>query len=287
MCILKSDHDEWANVWQCDVSWGPSSLVVYGRAAVIPRQHDGVAYWDFTEIVGPFGPADYVTLASNFHTFVIDQVPILSSSMKIEARRFITLLDALYESRCKLIIRAEAGPDDLFFPETRERSAPASNQEVVNRQDDSGDATYSETIAEVFQDQMSPFRPNISTYSDSRNAKYNPDQDSNFGIEPDRKVDFNKAGAFAGEDERFAYKRATSRLWELCSAQWHARSGDWWQPLPKDARHWEGAEPTKLLSLSPSSAARSEITMGPSIEVEEPARLERFRIAVLKKGGPE
>ncbi|KAK0708390.1 AFG1-like ATPase-domain-containing protein [Lasiosphaeris hirsuta] len=287
MYILNNDSNEWAKVLRCDASWEPSTLIVYGRAVVIPRQHDGVAYWDFTEIVGPFGSADYVTLASSFHTFVIDQVPILSFSMKNEARRFITLLDALYESRCKLIIRAQAGPDDLFFPETGRNLASVSNREVVAQQDDGGDATYSETIAEVFQDQMSPFRPNISTYSDSRNAKYNPDQDSDFGIEPDRKINFNKASTFTGEDERFAYKRATSRLWELCSAQWHARSGDWWQPLPKDARHWEDTEPAKPYSLCPPSTSRTEITMGSSVEVEEPAGLERFRIAALKKGGLE
>lgn len=265
--------------------WEPSNLVVYGRQVIAPRQHDGFAYWNFTELVSSFGPANYITLASNYHTFIIDQVPILTLSMKNEARRFITLLDALYESRCKLVIRAGAGPDDLFFPEMRKKPLSSSgSQTPAAQEDDGGDATYAETIAEVFQDQISPFRPNISTYADSSKAKYDPDQDSDFGLETERKVDFGQTGAFTGEDERFAYKRATSRLWELCSGQWHSREGDWWKPLPGDARHWEGSEASRPVSPSPSRASQSEIVLGPSTELTELAGLERFGIALYKKG---
>jgi predicted ATPase len=268
-----------------DRGWEKATLIVYGRRLVVPRQRDGTSSWKFAELVSSLGPADFVTLASNYHTFIIDEVPVLTISMKNEARRFITLLDALYESRCKLVIRAEVGPDDLFFPEARTRSlAPNMAQQAEVGRDEGFDATYSETIAEVYQDQVSPFRPNISTYTESPYSRYDPDQDSDFGKEQDRKVDFNKASAFTGEDERFAYKRATSRLWELCSAQWHARTGDWWQPLPKEARHWEGTEPSAPRPTRLSTAIRSEITMGESVELEEPAGLERIRVLELKGG---
>ena len=292
MYLLPSDsEDTWAKMAFQENStgastsvWQPSALVVYGRKVIVPRQREGVACWEFSELVESLGPADYITLASSYHTFIIDKVPILSMAMKNEAHRFITLLDALYEARCKLVIRAEVGPDDLFFPETRRPAIPADPKSTTS-QDEGGDATYSETIAEVFQDQVSPFRPNVSTYSESRNAKYDPDQDSDFKLEPERRVDFRKTGAFTGEDERFAYKRATSRLWELCSAQWHSRTGDWWSPLPSDARHWEGAKATEPVRPGTGSASGSEITLGPSVEIEEPVGLERFRIAALKTKG--
>ncbi|KXX75355.1 Lactation elevated protein 1 [Madurella mycetomatis] len=269
-----------------DRVWEPRSLVVYGRRVEVPRQNDGVSYWNFADLVSSLGPADYISLASNFHTFVIDQVPVLNITMKNEARRFITLIDALYESRCKLVIRAEAGPDDLFFPEMRQRSGETADQfqAGVVTGDDGTDATYSETIAEVYQDQVSLFRPNISTYSESPNAKYSPDQDADFGTEQERKVDFSKTGAFTGEDERFAYKRATSRLWELCGARWHARTGDWWQPLPREARHWEGSEPSQPQPSQLPESLPSEIKMGESIELDEPAGLERLRVARLREG---
>ncbi|KAK4643040.1 hypothetical protein QC761_402480 [Podospora bellae-mahoneyi] len=286
MYFLPSQNQEtWQTIYSDTADWEPYSHIVYGRKVTAPRQRHGVACWSFDELVRSLGPADYISLASNYHTFIIDKIPVLDFSMKNEARRFITFLDALYESRCKLIVRAEVGPDDLFFPEMRASgrttggtgTAPAQ-VEVLD------DATYSETIAEVFQDQMSPFRPNISTYADSRNAKYDPDQDSDFGKEQESKIDFTKTGGFTGEDERFAYKRATSRLWELCSGQWHAREGDWWRPLAREARHWEGKEVSKPMPSPLINSPKSEITMGEPVELDETAGLERQRVQSLKEG---
>lgn len=305
MCFLPSDSEE---SWTAAINqvigskatgqqWSPTNLIVYGRKVHIPRYHNDVTYWDFSELVSSHGPADYLTMASTFHTFIIDKIPVLSLAMKNEARRFITLLDALYESKCKLLIRAEVGPDDLFFPEMRPvkpvtTSSSTTTQSTGNGTEQvaavvEGDATYSETIAEVFQDSIAPFRPNIS--------EYDPDQDSDFGKEQQvsltRKVDFNQTvSAFTGQDERFAYKRATSRLWELCSRQWHARTDEgWWQPLPKEARHWEGKEVSKplespLVRLNAGPKEKTEIVMGESTVLEEPVGLERFRVREMKEG---
>jgi len=276
--IDRDDSAEWEKLVSRDAPWQPASLVVYGRTVTVPRQHGGVSFWDFSKLVHSFGPADYITLASNYHTFIIDNVPVLPLSMKNEARRFITFLDALYESRCKLIIRAAAGPDDLFFPETRRPATPSPGN---NSAQDSDNAVYSETISEVFQDQTSPFRPNISTY--------NPDQDSDFGTEQDvaKKVDFTDTGAFTGEDERFAYARAESRLWEMCSGRWHARTGEsWWTPVPAEARHWEGKEASRPLRIDVRERpkiARGDVVFGPVVELEGPIGLEGRNVAELRR----
>ena len=101
------------------IPWKEIALRVYGRNFLVPRHLSGVTKWTFDELcVTNLGPADYLTLASTFHTLILTDVPILSLLQKNEARRLITLLDALYEARCKLLISAEAGPDDIFFPET-------------------------------------------------------------------------------------------------------------------------------------------------------------------------
>ncbi|KAI1099246.1 AFG1-like ATPase-domain-containing protein [Jackrogersella minutella] len=264
-----------------EVPWESSTLTVYGRAITIPQQHGGAVWWDFEDLVSSFGPADYITMASTFHTFVIDGIPALTILKKNEARRLITLLDALYEARCKLVVRAEAGPDDLFFPETKVVPSPTKRDaQTGERVDD--DAIHAETIAEAYQDTMSPFRPNISSYTESNNTDHDPDFD--FGVEQKSKVDFSNTGAFTGEDERFAYKRAASRLWELCGAQWHARIGDWWQPLPVEARHWEGSPVSKPQSKSTTPPLRGDdVSMGPTVELEEPAGLQRLRIEHLRK----
>lgn len=292
------------------IPWEPASLVVYGRMVNVPRHYQGFTHWDFNELVHKFGPADYVTLASNYHTWIIDNVPVLPVSMKNEARRFITLLDALYEARCKVVIRAEVGPDNLFFPEQNRRKSSKSELTTVTRSSftsktttaatedgEHEDATYSETISEVYQDSAAPFRPNISSYHDGPSASANKTSgihaeiDSDFGI-LGQKVDFVNTSAFTGEDERFAYKRAASRLWELCSASWHGRPGPpeaWWQPVPAEARHWESKTPTKPLDMSYAAQSKTpgDVAWGPSVDLEEPAGLSRLRVDELKNGGRE
>ncbi|KAI2620293.1 AFG1-like ATPase-domain-containing protein [Hypomontagnella submonticulosa] len=289
--IGETDEALWANTLgslimppsRGDIPWESLTLTVYGRAITIPRLYGGTVFWDFNELVSSFGPADYITMASTFHTFIIDGVPTLTVLKKNEARRLITLLDALYEARCKLVVRAEAGPDDLFFPEMKAVS-PTTEDLSKRSENVDEDAIHSETFAESYQDTMSPFRPNISSYTNSSNTDYDPDQDSDFGVEQKSQVDFSNTSAFTGEDERFAYKRATSRLWELCGAQWHARTGDWWQPLPVEARHWEGSPVSKPRPWTASPTVRGDdASMGPSIELEEPAGLQRLRIDQLRK----
>ncbi|KAI0842447.1 AFG1-like ATPase-domain-containing protein [Hypoxylon sp. FL0890] len=293
--IEETDEAQWTRILNSLISppsgegipWESLTLTVYARAITIPKQYGGVVYWDFNDLVSSFGPADYITMASTFHTFIIDGVPALSILKKNEARRLITLLDALYEARCKLVFRAEAGPDDLFFPETKVVSSPVQrDSETGEKLDD--DAIQSETIAEAYQDSMSPFRPNVSSYTGSSNTGYDPDQDSGAGVEQKSKLDFSNMSAFTGEDERFAYKRATSRLWELCGAQWHSRTGDWWQPLPAEARHWEAAPASKPRQWPVVPIVLgADMTMGPSVELDEPAGLQRLRIDQLKKAFSE
>lgn len=291
--LNESDDKGWAASIET-TPWKPSTLTVYGRTVHVPQQHDGVTYWKFQDLVSTYGPADYITMASTFHTFIIDEIPILTILKKNEARRLITLLDALYEARCKLHVRAAAGPDDLFFPEAKAKT----NKDLPNvsaadvAQRDAGDhqqvvdsdAILSETIAEVYQDTTSPFRPNISSYTDP-----DPDhQDSDFGISSaTSRLDFGNTGAFTGEDERFAYKRAASRLWELCGAQWHARDGEgWWQPLPLEARHWEkrpASTPLLLRIKGSKDGIKGDVRMGEAVELDEPAGLQRLRVQDLKE----
>lgn len=297
--LLTSDSDDaWQKVIKSaflsspdSIPWQSTTLLVYGRTVTVPRYLNGITYWDFPTLCGgTFGPADYITMASTFHTFIIDAVPILTLLQKNEARRLITLLDALYEARCKLIIRAAVGPDSLFFPETQlSPSSDPDSESMENPQD----AVYPETLSEIYQDQTSPFRPNISTYTDAPSIKagYDPDEDADFNPAPGagheigrkRALDFGRTESFTGEDERFAYKRAASRLWEMCGARWHARSGEgegWWRPLSAEARGWEkrsgdgvGARDGGGEMENGSAKAEGDVRMGGFVELERPAGL--------------
>jgi predicted ATPase len=270
------------------IPWEPATLTVYGRRVEIPAQYNGTAFFTFEELCGAvLGPADYVSLASTYHTFIVTDVPVLTFLRKHEARRMITLLDALYEARCRLLITASAGPDEIFFPAPKGENG----EELVD------DAVYPETYSEIHQDLTSPFRPNVSSYGSNTRAM--PDDaleddppnrarrmaglsESDYGDEEARirtleaeskKPNFANLRGLTGEDEVFAVKRAQSRIWEMCSARWWSKSaassssdGDvasqgWWRPLPRESRHWE--RPATISELADTPASPSPLKAVP------------------------
>jgi cell division protein ZapE len=92
-----------------------SSLMVSGRKLLVPLSANGVARFDFAALCGvALGPGDYLALATHYHTVLIDGIPRLSPDNFDEARRFVTLIDALYEHRVKLYASAAAYPDELY-----------------------------------------------------------------------------------------------------------------------------------------------------------------------------
>ncbi|EXJ58949.1 hypothetical protein A1O7_06380 [Cladophialophora yegresii CBS 114405] len=288
-------------------AWHPTSLTVYARALHMRTTHNRILKSSFRDLCAVYlGPADYVTLCSIFHTLILTDVPVLTSAHKNEARRFITLLDALYEARCRLVIQADAPPDKLFFPDARLRSGTTDSTNVAQNflderdsESEPDDSITSEAFSEIYQDSTAPFRPNITTYTEGNTRSSIPlsftpslanpsvrtvlaDEDADFGptygngrghgISDSSSFtaarggpDFTSTSALTGEDERFAYKRARSRLWEMCGRRWwderaatlgdvgrlqsegEAEAGEadveevpeWWRPVHREGRFWE------------------------------------------------
>ncbi|PZU48876.1 MAG: cell division protein ZapE [Sphingomonas sp.] len=87
-----------------------------GRILHVPKSLKGVAVFSFKRLCGEArGAADYLAIARAYHTVILVGVPRLGPENRNEASRFVTLIDALYEWRCKLLIAADAPPEELYM----------------------------------------------------------------------------------------------------------------------------------------------------------------------------
>ena len=90
-------------------------LMVSGRVLAIPRAAAGVARFGFAELCrAPLGPGDHLAIATHYQAVLLEDVPCLGPEDRDAARRFVVLVDALYDHRVKLVASAEAEPDALY-----------------------------------------------------------------------------------------------------------------------------------------------------------------------------
>ena len=93
----------------------PDTVPVRGREIAVPEAARGVARFHFDDLCRkPLGAGDYLALAARFHTFILAGVPAMRPEDRNEARRFINLIDALYEARCNLVLSAAVDPGRLY-----------------------------------------------------------------------------------------------------------------------------------------------------------------------------
>ncbi|KAG8705277.1 hypothetical protein FRC08_001744 [Ceratobasidium sp. 394] len=119
-----------------------------------------IARFTFAQLCNTaLGTADYTTLASTFSTLILTDIPILRLSTKDQARRFIMLIDALYEARVKVLCLAEAEIDGLFFPD-----------ELAGK-DGGMEGSERTMMEEALSEGTVAYRPNVSMYQQEPIAK--------------------------------------------------------------------------------------------------------------------
>ena len=97
------------------VELAPVTLMAQGREVAIACAARGTARVNFDELCArPLGAADYLAIAREFHTLILAGIPAMGPDERDLAARFVTLIDALYEHRVKLVCSAEAAPGDLY-----------------------------------------------------------------------------------------------------------------------------------------------------------------------------
>ena len=99
-------------------------LKIWGRDLIVPRSTAKVARFDFMELCGsPKSAADYIEVCKRFHTIFVDNVPSMGLHQRDLARRFITFIDSVYESKSKLIVSSD-GPILRIFSGDAKQGSP-------------------------------------------------------------------------------------------------------------------------------------------------------------------
>jgi cell division protein ZapE len=93
----------------------PHELVVKGHIVRVPKAAMGVARFSFDDLCAqPLAANDYLKIAHEFHTIVLDRIPVMDHARRNEAKRFIILIDTFYDHAVKLLASAQAQPDRLY-----------------------------------------------------------------------------------------------------------------------------------------------------------------------------
>jgi cell division protein ZapE len=121
MWLVPADHDAdaalgkaWAKMTG-NAKCKPRDISIKGRILHVPCSADGVARFSFAEICEkPLAASDYLRLAHDYHTIMIDRIPVMDYAERNAAKRFIALIDTLYDNAVKLMASAEAAPVSLY-----------------------------------------------------------------------------------------------------------------------------------------------------------------------------
>ncbi|KAI1163699.1 AFG1-like ATPase [Nemania serpens] len=170
----------------------PETQKVWGREIHVPRVSGRCAWFTFQELIGrATGAADYLELVRSYDAFIVSDIPGMTFNERDLARRFITFIDAVYESHAKLVLTTAVPLTQLFI-------SPAELHHSLEKDGTSGKKFDSaESVTHAMQHMTEDIDSNIDQLKDS--------------------------SLFSGDEERFAFARALSRLSEMASQEWVER----------------------------------------------------------------
>ncbi|KAI9839175.1 MAG: hypothetical protein M1819_003168 [Sarea resinae] len=167
---------------------------IWGREIRVPEASGKAAKIKFDDIIGkPTSAADYLELMRSYDAFIITDIPGMTYQQRDLARRFITFVDAVYESRAKLVLTSAVPLAELFL----------SHEEMENA-----------------------LKQKEKPGSTLKAADHRDVDDTTRLLMDDLGVDMNSlknSNMFSGDEERFAFARALSRLSEMGSQEWVER----------------------------------------------------------------
>ena len=120
----------WPRICQGKFRTG-AQVEAQGRKVLVPRcaEMSDVAWFDFSDLCNKaLGAADYLAIGHAFHTVFLANIPKLTMQERDQVRRFITLIDSLYECHTKVVCTAELDPIPLFYVSEEERKTSIADE---------------------------------------------------------------------------------------------------------------------------------------------------------------
>ncbi|KAF8973052.1 hypothetical protein BDZ97DRAFT_1752098 [Flammula alnicola] len=217
--------------WTCQAPTCPHLLNGPNSRKLFSQTSLNLQVGSFVFLAGPYKFRGFQDCYANSPLLICAvRCPSSPIILKDQARRFTFLIDALYESRCKIICLAETTPDNLLFPD-----ALSSKERHV-------DIMMAESVAET----QDVYGPNVSSYAipEIREAPV-----------PKVVLSIDTLSFFSGEEEQFAFKRALSRLVEMTNAAYN-RTDKPYKSLDDDPENFadEASYVTIYVSFKPPHA---------------------------------
>lgn len=175
---------------------GETIPVLYGRSVQVARLNDRCAWFDFYELCyQPLGAADYISLCDRFPVLIMDSVPQLDASHLNEARRFVTLIDACYESRTRLVLAAKVPLDELFVDFEAHVESSDEDGELIVSEKGGNSSSFATTMIRT-----------------KKGEYYEWSATGRIGV--------SLAQLSSANDLAFSFRRAASRLAEMGGKDW-------------------------------------------------------------------
>jgi len=182
--------------------------VVMGRSVQVSRSNDTCGWFTFAELCHrPLGAADYLAIAGRFNAIIVENVPQLGGNTYNEARRFVILIDALYEFNTRLIIAAEVPRDDLFV----------GFEPTVETHDGDEDIAIESTNP---NNKESFVLGEGGSSSSSSTTMIRTQNDGAMEWSATGRIGVSLAQLSAVREVSFSFQRAASRLAEMASPHW-------------------------------------------------------------------
>ena len=170
--------------------------VLFGRTIQVARLNDRCAWFKFSDLCyQPLGAADYISLCRRFPVIIMECVPQLDTNHLNEARRFVTLIDACYESRTRLVLTAQVPLDELFVDFEAQVQISDTDEELFVSEKGGNSSSFATTMIRTKEGEY---------YEWSATGR----------------IGVSLAQLSAANDLAFSFRRASSRLVEMGGKEW-------------------------------------------------------------------